>query len=54
MKIKNWKVVIYSIIAIICMIFVFTLDWLFIIPVVIILFLNQKELIKNKLNKNKK
>jgi len=50
MKIKNPKVVIYSIIALFCLYLTFTVDWLFIIPAVIIMFINQKELFK----KNKK
>jgi len=45
---KNLKVVILSIIAIICLVLTFTVDWLFIIPAVIIMFINQKELFKNK------
>lgn len=47
---RNWKVVIFSIIALICMALVFTIDWLFIIPAVILVILSQKELMK----KNKK
>ncbi len=46
MKIKNPKVVIYSIIALFCLYLTFTVDWLFIIPAVIIMFINQKELFK--------
>lgn len=47
MKIKlNKKVIIYSLIAIGFLVLSFTLDWLFIIGAVILMFLNQKELIK--------
>jgi len=48
MKIKNPKVVIYSIIALFFLYLTFTIDWLFIIPAVIIMMLNQKELMQNK------
>ena len=47
---RNWKVVIFSIIALICMALVFLVDWLFIVPAVILVILSQKELMK----KNKK
>jgi len=40
------KVVIYSIIALGFMYLTFTVDWLFIIPAVILVYLNQKELRK--------
>jgi len=50
MKIKNPKVVIYSLIALFFLYLTFTVDWLFIIPAAIIMFINQKELFK----KNKK
>jgi len=40
------RVIIYSIIALICLYLTFTVDWLFIIPAVILMFLNQKELFK--------
>ena len=43
---KNNKVVIYSIIALICIVLTFIIDWLFIIPAVILSFLNHKELMK--------
>ncbi len=43
---KNPKVVLYSIIALGFMILTFTIDWLFIIPAVILLILNQRELMK--------
>lgn len=43
----NLKVVIYSIIALGCIALTFLVDWLFIIPAAILMFLNQKELIKD-------
>ncbi len=43
---KNPKVVLYSIIALGFMILTFTTDWLFIIPAVILLIINQRELMK--------
>jgi len=46
MKLKNPKVVIYSIIALFCLILTFLIDWLFIIPAAILMYLNQKELMK--------
>lgn len=45
---KNPKVVILSIIALFCLYLTFTVDWLFIIPAVIIMFLNHKELMRKK------
>jgi len=50
---KNFKVVIFSIIALGFLALTFLVDWLFIIGAVILLYLNQKELIKKK-NKLKK
>jgi len=44
----NLKVVIYSIIALICIALTFLVDWLFIIPAAILMFLNQKELMMRK------
>jgi fumarate reductase subunit C len=43
---KNPKVVVYSLIALGFIVLTFTVDWLFIIPAVIILIINQKELMK--------
>jgi len=43
---KNNKVVILSLVAIVLMALTFLVDWIFIIGAVIILFLNQKELMK--------
>ncbi|MBD3247262.1 hypothetical protein GF378_01430 [Candidatus Pacearchaeota archaeon] len=45
-KVKNPKVVVYSIIALFFLYLTFAVDWLFIIPAVIIMFINQKELMK--------
>ena len=47
---KSLKVVIFSIIAFGFLVLTFLVDWLFIIPAVILMYLNQKELIKNKNN----
>jgi len=47
---KSLKVVIFSIIALGFLVLTFLVDWLFIIPAVILMYLNQKELIKNKNN----
>ena len=41
---KNKKVVIYSLLAIIFLILAFLVDWLFIIGTVILMFMNQGEL----------
>jgi hypothetical protein len=43
---KNNKVVIYSIIALAFLVLTFLVDWVFIIGAVILMYLNQKELIK--------
>jgi len=43
---KNPKVVWYSLIALVFVALTFLVDWLFIIPAAIILFINQKELMK--------
>jgi len=48
MKIKNPKVVIYSIIALGFLALTFLVDWLFIIGAVVLMFLNQRELNKKK------
>lgn len=42
------KVVLLSIVALVFLYLTFTVDWIFIIPAVIIMFVNQKELTKNK------
>ncbi len=43
---KNPRVVIYSFIALFFIYLTFTVDWLFIIGAVILMFLNQRELFK--------
>jgi len=45
---KNPKVVLFSIIALGFLALTFLVDWLFIIPAVILLYLNQKELMRKK------
>ncbi len=45
---KSLKVVIFSIIALGFLVLTFLIDWLFIIPAVILMILNQKELMKKK------
>ncbi|MBU4308834.1 MAG: hypothetical protein KJ566_03510 [Nanoarchaeota archaeon] len=47
---KSLKVIIFSIIALGFLVLTFLVDWLFIIPAVILMYLNQKELMKNKKN----
>lgn len=42
----NWRVVIYSVIALICLVLVYTVSWWFIIPAVVLMILNQRELRK--------
>ena len=44
----NWKVVIYSIIALICLALVYFISWIFLIPVAVLIWLNQRELMKKK------
>jgi len=44
----NWKVVIFSLIALGFLALTFLVDWLFIIGAVIFMFLNQRELMKKK------
>lgn len=50
MKVKNPKVVFLSLIALIFVTLTFLVDWLFIIPAVIIILINQRELMENKKN----
>jgi len=45
---KNPKVVLYSILALGFLALTFLVDWLFIIGAVILMFMNQKELMKKK------
>lgn len=44
----NWKVVIYSFVALGFLALTFLVDWIFIIGAVIFMILNQKELMKKK------
>jgi len=44
----NWKIVIYSIIALGFIALTFLVDWLFIIGAVVLMYLNQRELMKKK------
>ncbi len=46
MKIKNPKVMIYSLLAIAFIILTFTVNWAFLIGAIILVFLNQRELMK--------
>jgi len=45
---KNPKVVVYSFIALFFLYLTFMVDWIFIIGAVIIMFINQKELMKKR------
>ena len=45
---KNKKVTILAIIALICIVLAIVIDWLFLVPAVIIMIINQKELLKRK------
>ena len=44
----NIKIIIFSVIALGFLVLTFTIDWLFIIPAVILMILNQKELMKDR------
>lgn len=44
----NKKITILSLIALACVILAFVIDWLFLIPAIIIVIINQRELLKNK------
>jgi membrane protein CcdC involved in cytochrome C biogenesis len=44
----NIKIIIFSLIALGCLALTFFVDWLFIIPAAILMYLNQKELMKNR------
>jgi len=46
MKLKNPKVVLYSLIALVFLALAFFVDWLFIIGAVVLMLLNQRELMK--------
>jgi len=51
---KSLKVIILSIIGLFFLGLTFFIDWIFIIGAILIVYLNQKEIIKNKNNKKKK
>ena len=42
----NKKVVVLSIIALFCLVLTFFVNWIFILPVAVILWINQRELMK--------
>ena len=47
------KVVLYSIIGLICLVLTYLVSWWFILPVAVVIWLNQRELFKeNRKNKN--
>jgi hypothetical protein len=48
---KNPKVVMYSILALGFLVLTFLVDWIFIIGAVVLMYLNQKELMKKQKNK---
>jgi len=45
---KNLKVVFLSLLALVFVLLTFFVDWLFIIPAVILVLINQRELMKQK------
>jgi len=51
---KNKKVIILSLVALGCIVLSFLLSWLFLIPTVLIILINQKELFSSKNNKKPK
>jgi len=53
MKLKNPRVFAYSIAALGFMLLTFAIDWLFIVPAVILSALSQKELFKKQANNKK-
>jgi len=44
----NTKVVLLSIVALICLALTYFVHWLFILPIAVILWINQRELFKEK------
>ena len=40
----NWKVVFYSVLALIFLLLVYTVDWIFIVPVLFFIWLNHRAL----------
>ncbi|MDP2628452.1 MAG: hypothetical protein Q8P15_00975 [Nanoarchaeota archaeon] len=49
---KNQKVVLFSIVALGFLALTFLVDWIFIIGAVILVYLNQKELMKKRIHKS--
>ena len=47
----NWRVIIYSFLAFGFLALTFTVHWMFIIGAVILMYLNQKEIMKEKKDK---
>ncbi len=45
---KNKKVILLSLIALVFAILAFFVDWLFLIPAIVIVFVNQRELMKKR------
>ena len=45
---KNKKVILYSLLALIFVVLSFAVDWIFIIGAVILMIINQRELMKKK------
>ncbi len=45
---KNIKVILLSLFALTFVVLSFLVDWLFLVPAVVIFFINQKELMKKK------
>jgi hypothetical protein len=43
----NWRVIFYSLVALICIYLMYKIDWIFIVPVIIFIWLNQRELFKD-------
>jgi len=43
----NFKVVIYSLLGLICIYLMYKVDWMFVIPVLFFIWLNQRELFRN-------
>jgi len=43
----NWKVVFYSIMALICLALVYVWDWIFIVPVLFFIWLNHRALFES-------
>jgi len=46
----NKKVIFYSLLAIVSLVLTFTLDWIFIVPAAVLMWLNQRQLIGCQIN----